>query len=98
MDFLSSICCEVISCETTYARTGSFDAFPIVWAICVDGLAPTPPHGNEDPNDAQDEVIDEAAAEERETILRQLEILHAKGILDDDEFNTKIQRLYGKDA
>ncbi|RLT24838.1 MAG: hypothetical protein DWI30_00395 [Chloroflexi bacterium] len=64
----------------------------------ADGLAPTPPHGNEDPNDAQDEVIDEAAAEERETILRQLEILHAKGILDDDEFNTKIQRLYGKDA
>jgi len=30
--------------------------------------------------------------------LKQLEILHAKGILDDDEFNTKIQRLYGKDA
>ncbi len=63
----------------------------------VDGLAPTPPHGNEDPDAAQEEAIDEAAAEERATILRQLEILHAKGILDDDEFNTKIQRLYGKD-
>ena len=64
----------------------------------VDRLSPTPPHENEDPNDAQDEVIDEAAAEERTTIMRQLEMLHAKGILDDDEFNTKIQRLYGKDA
>jgi hypothetical protein len=62
----------------------------------VDGLAPTPPHGNEDPDEAQEAAIDEAA-DERATILRQLEILHAKGILDDDEFNTKIQRLYGKD-
>jgi uncharacterized membrane protein YdbT with pleckstrin-like domain len=61
-----------------------------------DALAPTPAHGNEDLDEAQEEAIDEAA-EERATILRQLEILHAKGILDDDEFNTKIQRLYGKD-
>jgi hypothetical protein len=63
----------------------------------VDGLAPTPPHGNENPDDGHAEGINEAAELERATILQQLELLHAKGILDDEEFNAKRQRLYGKD-
>ena len=64
----------------------------------ADGFAPTPPHGNEEPNEAHDQVVDDAAELERATILQQLEILHAKGILDDEEFYTKRQRLYGKDV
>jgi uncharacterized membrane protein YdbT with pleckstrin-like domain len=64
----------------------------------VDGFVPTPPHGNEESDDAHDQGIDEAAELERATILQQLEILHAKGILDDEEFYTKRQRLYGKDV
>jgi Flp pilus assembly CpaE family ATPase len=63
-----------------------------------DALAPTPAHGNDAIDDEQNQIIDEDAEQERAAILKQLEILHAKGILDDDEFNTKIQRLYGKDA
>ncbi len=62
----------------------------------VDEVSPTPPRGNEERADGYDQQNDDD--EERATILKQLEILHAKGILDDDEFNTKIQRLYGKDA
>jgi hypothetical protein len=62
----------------------------------VDAVSPTPPRGNEERADGYDQQNDDD--EERATILKQLEILHAKGILDDDEFNTKIQRLYGKDA
>jgi hypothetical protein len=64
----------------------------------VDGLAPTPPHGNEESDEAHDQGSDESAELERATILQQLEILHAKGILDDEEFYAKRQRLYGKDA
>ena len=62
----------------------------------VDAVSPTPPRGNEERADGYDQQNDDD--EERATILKQLEILHAKGILDDDEFNAKIQRLYGKDA
>jgi hypothetical protein len=62
----------------------------------VDAVSPTPPRGNEERADGYNQQNDDD--EERATILKQLEILHAKGILDDDEFNTKIQRLYGKDA
>lgn len=63
-----------------------------------DALAPTPAHGNDVMDDAQDQIIDEDAELERATILKQLEILHAKGILDEEEFHTKRQRLYGKDV
>ena len=63
-----------------------------------DALAPTPAHGNDAIDAEQDHVIDEDAELERATILKQLEILHAKGILDDEEFHTKRQRVYGKDA
>jgi hypothetical protein len=63
----------------------------------VDGFAPTPPHGNVAIADIHDET-DDADESERAAILHQLEILHAKGILDDEEFRTKRQRLYGKDA
>jgi len=63
-----------------------------------DALAPTPAHGNDAIDSEQDHVIDEDAELERATILKQLEILHAKGILDDEEFQTKRLRVYGKDA
>lgn len=62
----------------------------------IDAGLSTPPRGNEERDDGHDQQNDDD--EERATILKQLEILHAKGILDDDEFNTKIQRLYGKDV
>jgi len=62
----------------------------------IDAGLSTPPRGNGERDDGHDQQNDDD--EERATILKQLEILHAKGILDDDEFNTKIQRLYGKDV
>ena len=63
-----------------------------------DALAPTPAHGNDAIDDEQNQIIDEDAEQERAAILKQLEILHAKGILDDEEFETKRLRVYGKDV
>jgi|GEM_PF-4682682 len=60
--------------------------------------APTPPHGISITQDVSNQTLDDEDELERATILHQLEVLHAKGYLDDEEFHTKRQRLYGKDV
>jgi uncharacterized membrane protein YdbT with pleckstrin-like domain len=62
----------------------------------IDAVSPTPPHGNEEGDAGHDQQNDDD--EERAIILKQLEILYAKGILNDEEFQTKRLRVYGKDV
>ncbi len=62
----------------------------------IDAVSPTPPRGNDERAAGYDQQNDDD--EERAIILKQLEILHAKGILDDEEFQAKRLRVYGKDV